>query len=59
VVGIGAGETSASPSEVVRQRLAALHEPTRALLVGELLDGGPLNRTACDLGDDWSWSVQP
>lgn len=56
-----------SASEVIRQRLAALREPTRALLAGEpvteddgnplegeVMDAGPLDHTAWDLDGDWS-----
>ena len=68
VVGIGADGAAGqglSASEIVRQRLAALREPTRALLAGEpvvadgepvegeLLGPGPLDHTAGDL-DDWT-----
>jgi len=64
-IGDGSGLPSLSPSEVIRQRLRALREPTRALLAGEpvtetgealegeVLDAGPLAHTAGDLADGW------
>jgi hypothetical protein len=69
-VGIGEPADSMralSPSEVIRERLRQLQEPTRALLAGEpvlepedgealeseVLDGGPLDHTASDLDDGW------